>query len=147
MYTVKFTSAFKKNYKLMKKRGMDISLLDDVIEVLRRGKELDGKYKDHVLKGEYASFHECHVKPDWLLIYLIENNILTLTLVNTGSHALTKPGTAITHVCCCNRLYKIYLYNLRIFSISACISSTNSWGASTFTQLPWLSRYILMPSP
>lgn len=87
MYTVKFTSAFKKNYKLMKKRGMDISLLDDVIEELRRGKELDGKYKDHVLKGEYADFHECHVKPDWLLIYLIENNILTLTLVNTDSHA------------------------------------------------------------
>lgn len=87
MYTVKFTSAFKKNYKLMKKRGMDISLLDDVIEELRWGKELDGKYKDHVLKGEYAGFHECHVKPDWLLIYLIENNILTLTLVNTGSHA------------------------------------------------------------
>ena len=51
MYTVKFTSAFKKNYKLMKKRGMDISLLDDVIEVLRRGKELDGKYKDHVRTG------------------------------------------------------------------------------------------------
>lgn len=87
MYTVKFTSAFKKNYKLMKKRGMDISLLDDLIEELRRGKELDGKYKDHVLKGEYAGFHECHVKPDCLLIYLIENNILTLTLVNTGSHA------------------------------------------------------------
>lgn len=87
MYTVKFTSAFKKNYKLMKKRGMDISLLDEVIEELRRGKELDGKYKDHVLKGEYAGFHECHVKLDWLLIYLIENNILTLTLVNTGSHA------------------------------------------------------------
>jgi mRNA interferase YafQ len=87
MYTVKFTSAFKKNYKLMKKRGMDISILDDVIEELRRGKELDGKYKDHVLKGEYAGFHECHVKPDCLLIYLIENNILTLTLVNTGSHA------------------------------------------------------------
>lgn len=61
MYTVKFTSAFKKNYKLMKKRGMDISLLDDVIEELRWGKELDGKYKDHVLKGEYAGFHECHV--------------------------------------------------------------------------------------
>ena len=87
MYTVKFTSAFKKNYRLMKKRGMDISLLDDVIEELRRGKELDGKYKDHVLKGEYAGFHECHVKTDWLLIYLIKNNILTLTLVNTGSHA------------------------------------------------------------
>ena len=55
MYTVKFTSAFKKAY--------------------------------HVLKGEYAGFHECHIKPDWLLIYLIEKDMLILTLVNTGSHA------------------------------------------------------------
>ena len=87
MYTVKFTSAFKKAYKLMKKRGADITLLDDVIEELRKGNELDEKYKDHVLKGEYAGFHECHIKPDWLLIYLIEKDVLILTLVNTGSHA------------------------------------------------------------
>ena len=87
MYIVKFTSAFKKGYRLMKKRGMDLSLLDTVVEDLRQGKALDEKYKDHILKGEYNGFHECHVKPDWLLIYLIKDEVLTLTLVNTGSHA------------------------------------------------------------
>lgn len=87
MYTIKFTSTFKKRYKLMKKRGLDLSLLDEVVDQLRQGKELDEKYRDHMLKGEYAGFHECHIKSDWLLIYLIENDILTLTLVDTGSHA------------------------------------------------------------
>ena len=87
MYTVKFTAAYKKSYKLMKKRGLDLNLLDKVVDELRQGNPLDEKYKDHRLKGEYAGFHECHIKPDWLLIYLIEDNILTLTLVNTGSHS------------------------------------------------------------
>jgi len=71
----------------MKKRGFDLNLLDKVVDELRQGNPLDEKYKDHMLKGEYAGFHECHNKPDWLLIYLIEDNILTLTLVNTGSHS------------------------------------------------------------
>ena len=87
MYTVKFTAAYKKSYKLMKKRGLDLNLLDKVVDELRQGNPLEEKYKDHILKGEYAGFHECHIKPDWLLIYLIEDNILTLTLVNTGSHS------------------------------------------------------------
>ena len=87
MYTVKFTSSYKKSYKLMKKRGLDLSLLDDVVDILRQGKTLDKKYKDHLLKGEYAGCHECHIKPDWLLIYLIEHDVLTLTLVETGSHS------------------------------------------------------------
>ena len=87
MYTVKFTAAYKKSYKLMKKRGLDLNLLDKVVDELRQGNPLDEKYKDHILKGEYAGFHECHIKPDWLLIYRIEDNILTLTLVNTGSHS------------------------------------------------------------
>ena len=87
MYTVKFTAEYKKSYKLMKKRGLDLNLLDKVVDELRQGNPLDEKYKDHILKGEYAGFHECHIKPDWLLIYLIEDNILTLTLVNTGSHS------------------------------------------------------------
>ena len=87
MYTVKFTAAYKKSYKLMKKRGLDLNLLDKVVDELRQGNPLDEKYKDHMLKGEYAGFHECHIKPDWLLIYLIEDNILTLTLVNTESHS------------------------------------------------------------
>ncbi len=87
MYEVRFTSAFKKSYKLMKKRGLDVSLLDKVIDTLRQGKSLDEKYRDHGLTGSFEGFRECHIKPDWLLIYLIENDILTLTLVDTGSHS------------------------------------------------------------
>ena len=87
MYTVKFTAAYKKSYKLMKKRGLDLNLLDKVVDELRQGNPLDEKYKDHILKGEYAGFHECHIKPDWLPLYLLEDNLLTLTLVNTGSHS------------------------------------------------------------
>ena len=86
MYTVKFTAAYKK-LQTNEKRGLDLNLLDKVVDELRQGNPLDEKYKDHILKGEYAGFHECHIKPDWLLIYLIEDNILTLTLVNTGSHS------------------------------------------------------------
>lgn len=87
MYEVKFTTAFKKSYKLMKKRGLDIFLLDDVVDKLRQGIPLEERYKDHGLSGNYEGFRECHIKPDWLLIYLIENDILTLTLVDTGSHS------------------------------------------------------------
>lgn len=87
MYTLKFTTAFKKSYKLMKKRGLDLSLLDEVIDLLRQGISLDEKYRDHELSGSFKGFRECHIKPDWLLIYLIENDILTLTLVDTGTHS------------------------------------------------------------
>lgn len=87
MYQVKFTTAYKKSYKLMKRRGLDPSALDEVVDLLCQGKQLDEKYRDHGLSGNYAGFRECHVKPDWLLIYLIENDILTLTLVDTGTHS------------------------------------------------------------
>ena len=87
MYKVKITNTFKRSYKLIKKRGLDISLLDKVIDDIRQGKELDIKYRNHELKGKFKGFYECHIQPDWLLIYLIENDILTLTLVDTGSHA------------------------------------------------------------
>lgn len=87
MYLVKFTTAYKKSYKLMKKRGMDLSLLDDVVDLLRQGKQLDSKYHDHALSGKFKDFRECHIKPDWLLVYLIENDVLTLTLVDTGTHS------------------------------------------------------------
>lgn len=87
MYNVKITTAYKRSYKLMKKRGLNISLLDEVVNTLRQGKQLDEKYCDHGLTGKFQGFRECHIKPDWLLIYLIENDILTLTLVDTGSHS------------------------------------------------------------
>ncbi len=87
IYQVKFTAAFKKSYKLMKKRGFNMEELDTVVDILRRGQALDDKYRDHSLAGNYTGFRECHIKPNWLLIYLIENNILTLTLVDTGTHS------------------------------------------------------------
>ena len=87
MYELRFTTAYKKSYKLMKKRGLDLNLLDAVVDTLRQGKPLEEKYRDHGLTGKYHGFRECHIKPDWLLIYLIENDILTLTLVDTGTHA------------------------------------------------------------
>lgn len=87
MYSVKFTTAYKKSYKRMKKRGLDLSLLDDVINQLRQGHPLDEKYCDHGLGGKLSGFRECHIKPDWILVYLIEDDVLTLTLVDTGSHS------------------------------------------------------------
>ena len=87
MYKIKFTAAFKKSYKLMKKRGLNLNLLDQVISTISQGKKLAPIYKDHELNGEFKGFRECHIKPDWRLIYYIEEQILTLTLVNTGSHS------------------------------------------------------------
>ena len=87
MYQVKFTTTYKKSYKLMKKRGLNMSLIDETVDYLRQGIPLEEKYRDHALTGNFEGFRECHIKPDWLLIYLIENDILTLTLVDTGSHA------------------------------------------------------------
>lgn len=86
-YTVKRSGRFKKNYKLAQKRGMNIDLLKDVIFKLSNGIPLDKKHKDHDLKGSWDGFRECHIQPDWLLIYLIEDDILTLTLIDTGTHA------------------------------------------------------------
>lgn len=87
MLKLKITKTFKKSYSIMRKRGKDMALLDEVIETLRSERKLDRKYLDHELKGKLKGFHECHIQPDWLLIYLIQNEILTLTLVDTGSHA------------------------------------------------------------
>ncbi len=87
MYTVKFTNRFKKNYKLMIKRGKNIELLDHVINLLMNGRKLDEKYRDHELTGFWNGYRECHIQPDWLLVYYVENEILVLTLVDTGSHS------------------------------------------------------------
>lgn len=87
MYQVKFTNKFKKSYKLMKKRDYDMKLLESIIDTLRQGKKLEAKHRNHALTGDFRGYHECHIKPDWLLVYLIENDILTLTMINTGSHS------------------------------------------------------------
>ena len=84
---VVWTSQFKKDYKMAMKSHLDMDLLDGIIKSLSDQAELDSKYKDHPLSGDWKSFRECHIKPDWLLIYKIEGNRLILTLVRTGSHS------------------------------------------------------------
>ena len=86
-YELILTGKFKKSLKLAKKRGCDLKLLDKVITMLQNDIPLEEKYRDHELKGRYQGFRECHIQPNWLLIYLKENEVLTLTLVDTGTHA------------------------------------------------------------
>ena len=80
-----WTTKFKKDYKLAMKRHMDIALLDNVIRALSRGEKLPEKYSDHALTGDWAGCRECHIQPDWLLIYRIEDDVLVLTLTRTGT--------------------------------------------------------------
>lgn len=81
------TSKFRKDYKLVKKRGYPIKVLEEVLDKLLACEPLDEKYRDHALVGNYIGFRECHIQPDWLLIYSIENDKLILTASRTGTHA------------------------------------------------------------
>ena len=86
-YEIRFTTQFKKDLKLAKKQGKDTEKLFAVIEKLANGEPLEEKYRDHDLSGNYKGCRECHIEPDWLLVYLIEKNELILYATATGSHA------------------------------------------------------------
>jgi mRNA interferase YafQ len=77
----------KRDLKLMKKRGKDIFKLETVLDILLSGKDLPEQYKDHQLKGEMREFRECHIEPDWLLVYRKVDSELILYATATGSHA------------------------------------------------------------
>lgn len=81
------TNAFKKQYKKAKKQGKDMNKLKAIVEDLVNRKPLKEKQKDHSLVGEFKGFKECHIEPDWLLIYKIEKDMLILTLAYLGSHS------------------------------------------------------------
>ena len=85
--TVKPTTQFKKDYKLAMKRRLAMELLDGIIATLAMGEPLPEKNKDHALTGNWAGHRECHILPDWLLIYRMEGDVLVLTLARTGSHS------------------------------------------------------------
>lgn len=87
MLRIKYHVKFKKDLKLAKKRGLDIEKLLSVVEILANEKPLDEKCKDHALTGNYSGFRECHVQPDWLLIYEIDSDELILGLLRTGTHS------------------------------------------------------------
>ena len=86
-YELVLSSQFKKSLKAAKKRGLDLSRLDFVVDKLLWGIPLDEKYRDHALKGKWSGFRECHIQPDWLLVYKIYENTLVLSLFRTGTHS------------------------------------------------------------
>ena len=87
MYRIRPTTKFQKDVKRLKKRGYDLSSLTNVIQILADGKNLPPQNRDHALSGKYAGFRECHIAPDWLLIYEISEDTLFLYLTRTGSHS------------------------------------------------------------
>ncbi len=86
-YEVKFTSQFKKDLKKAKKQHRDLDKLFDIVNILAEGKALPSQYKDHNLSGNYKNCRECHIAPDWLLIYEYIDDILVLSLTRIGTHA------------------------------------------------------------
>ena len=86
-YTIKATNRFEKDVKQAQKRGKNLDKLFFVIEKLANGEKLDEKYRDHSLVGLYKGCRECHIEPDWLLVYEIFEDVLILSLARTGTHS------------------------------------------------------------
>ncbi|MCD7957672.1 MAG: type II toxin-antitoxin system YafQ family toxin [Lachnospiraceae bacterium] len=86
-YQIKRTGKFKKDLKKAIARGYNMALMDTVVTALSEGRELDEKYHDHLLNGDWTGYRVCHILPDWLLIYKYDNDDLILYLTRTGSHS------------------------------------------------------------
>ena len=86
-YEIKFTTQFKKDLKLAQKQNKDLDKLFDVVRILAEGKKLGAEYRDHDLSGQYKGTRECHIEPDWLLVYEIRDDILVLMLYRLGTHS------------------------------------------------------------
>ena len=86
-YEVKFTNQFKKDLKLAKKQNKDLEKLFEVVNILADGGTLDAKHRDHDLFGNYKGTRECHIEPDWLLVYEIRDDVLVLMLYRLGTHS------------------------------------------------------------
>ena len=87
MLTIRYSARFRKDYKAIKKRGYDTRLLETVLDMLCAKQPLPPKYRDHELAGNYKGHRECHITPDWLLIYKVKDNELLLELTRTGTHS------------------------------------------------------------
>ena len=87
MLTIERTAQFKRDFKRMLRQGVDAKLFKELVAKLANEEKLDAKHKDHALKGNLAGYRECHITPDWLLVYRVINDELILTLARTGSHS------------------------------------------------------------
>lgn len=86
-YRIVQTGVFKKDVKMAVKRGYNLDLLGIVVDTLAAGEKLDARYKDHALIGRYTNCRECHITPDWLLIYELSDDEVYLYLTRTGTHS------------------------------------------------------------
>jgi len=87
MLNISFTNQYLKDLELMKRRNLPKSELDEVIKLLSEEQPLPPKYKDHPLQGNFRGYRECHIRPNWLLIYKVDKEVLVLVLVRTGTHS------------------------------------------------------------
>lgn len=87
MFEIAFESTFKKDFKKAKKKKRNLDLLEEVLKTLREQGKLPPKFKPHKLKGNYKGYWECHIQPDWLLIWKKDNNTKTIYLSRTGTHS------------------------------------------------------------
>ena len=87
MLDIILSNRFKRDLKMLKKRGLDLELLNAVVDTLAARQPLEEKHRDHALTGDYAGFRECHIQPDWLLIYRVDDEELFLLLSRTGTHS------------------------------------------------------------
>ena len=86
-FTIEFTKQYHRDLKLARKRKLDEEKLNQVIKILISGNKLPTQYKGHVLTGAYKGLNECHISPDWLLIYSKNKTIKLITLIRTGTHS------------------------------------------------------------
>lgn len=86
-YEIQRTAQFKKDFKLALKRNCNIEKLQEIITILANGETLPESCYDHPLRGDYGGYRECHIEPDWLLVYKITESVLVLTLYRTGNHS------------------------------------------------------------
>ena len=87
MLSIRYSAKFKKDFKLAQKRGLPMQELKEIIQKLAAGETLEAKHRDHALSGNYAMFRECHIRPDWLLIYRINDVALELLAHRTDTHS------------------------------------------------------------
>lgn len=87
MYEISYTTSFNRDLKKIKKRGYDLKLMSVVVRKLQLGESLEPKYKDHYLTGNWKGYRECHILPDWLLVYKVDDDKLVLVLSRTGTHS------------------------------------------------------------
>jgi mRNA interferase YafQ len=87
IYRIARSNSYKRDYRLAERQGRDVERLECVIDALASGDSLPAEYRDHPLKGEYKGYRECHIEPDWLLVYKIDKGLLVLLLSRTGAHS------------------------------------------------------------